>query len=70
MAIEEQKWEVSIYSNRLDWWKNNSTDLPLLLVLSWCLFSIPAKQTQSEQMYSSAGQILAETLNRLNLDNL
>lgn len=70
MAAKEQRGEVTTYGNPLDWWKYNSTDVPLLSTLARHLLAIPATQAQSKQMFSSVGQIFTIKRNRLDSNNL
>lgn len=51
VALEEQRRGDTIYPIPLDWWKDNSTDFPLLSALSRRLLAIPAKQAQSERTF-------------------
>lgn len=62
-----QKGSVTIYTNRLFWWKDNFTNFPLLSTLARPLLAIPA---QSERTLSSAGQTLTTVRNRLDPNNL
>ena len=61
VVIKEQKGEVTIYGNPLEWWKDNSANIPVLSVLARRLLAIPATLAQSELAFSSAGQIPKQT---------
>ena len=70
VSTKKQKEETTIYTNRFDLWKENSTNFHLLPALARPLFTIPATQAQSERMLSSAGEIITKTLNRMDPNNL
>ena len=70
VGAQKQKGELTIYTNPLSWWKDNSTKFPLLSALSHPVLAIPATQAQSERTISSAGQILTKTRNRLDPNKL
>ena len=61
VGAQKQKGEVTIYTNRLDRWKDNSANFSLLSALARPWFVIPATQMQSEWTLSSEGQILTKT---------
>ncbi|CAN0426553.1 unnamed protein product, partial [Ascophyllum nodosum] len=54
----------------LDWWRINAVKFPLLAALARRLLTIPASQAQSERVFSSAGQIVTQTRNRLSSENV
>ena len=70
VSAKKQKGGITIYTNRFDLWKDNSTNFHLLPALPGPLLTIPATQAHSERTLSSAGKILMKTLSRLNPNNL
>jgi len=69
VPIEKQIGKLTTYANPLDWWKDNSTDFPLLSALARCFFFIQATQAQSERTLSGGGQIFLKTQNELDPNN-
>ena len=59
-----------LYPDPLDWWRINAIKFPLLAELARRLLAIPASQAQSERVFSSAGQIVTQTRNRLSSENV
>ena len=71
LAMEEaQESGKILYADPLDWWRINAVKFPLLAVLARRLLTIPVSQAQSERMFSSAGQIVTQTRNRLSPENV
>ncbi|CAM9651177.1 unnamed protein product, partial [Ascophyllum nodosum] len=54
----------------LDWWRINAVRFPLLAALARRLLTTPASQAQSERVFSSAGQIVTQTRNRLSSEKV
>ena len=71
LAMEEaQESGKILYPDPLDWWRINAVKFPLLAALARRLLTIPASQAQSERVFSSAGQIVTQTRNRLSSENV
>ncbi|CAN0442995.1 unnamed protein product, partial [Ascophyllum nodosum] len=71
LAMEEAQESGNIlYPDPLDWWRINAVKFPLLAALTRRLLTIPASQAQSERVFSSAGQIVTQTRNRLSSENV
>lgn len=71
LAMEQaQESGKILYPNPLDWWRLNAVKFPLLAALARRLLSIPASQAQSERVFSSAGQVVTQTRNRLSSENV
>ena len=71
LAMEEaQESGKILYPDPLDWWRINAVKFPLLAALARRLLTIPASQAQSERVFSSAGQIVTQTLNRLSSEKV
>ncbi|CAN0440110.1 unnamed protein product [Ascophyllum nodosum] len=64
MEVAEESGKI-LYPDSLDWWRINTVKFPLLAALARRLLAIPASQAQSERVFSSAGQIVTQTRNRL-----
>ena len=71
LAMEEaQESGKILYPDLLNWWRINAVKFPLLAALALRLLAIPASQTQSERVFSSTGQIVTQTRNRLSSENV
>ncbi|CAN0271272.1 unnamed protein product, partial [Ascophyllum nodosum] len=71
LAMEEaQESGKILYPDPLDWWRINAVKFPLLAALARRLLTILASQAQSERVFSSAGQIVTQTRNRLPSENV
>ena len=71
LAMEEAQGSGKIlYPDPLDWCRVNAVKFPLLAALARRLLAIPASQAQSERVFSSAGQIVTQTRNRLSSENV
>ena len=71
LAMEEaQESGKILYPIPLDWWRINAVKFPLLAALARRLLAITASQAQSERVFSSAGQIVTQTCNRLSSENV
>ena len=66
---ETQESGKILYPDPLDCRRINAVEFPLLAALARRLLAIPASQAQSERVFSSAGQIVTQTRNRLSLEN-
>ena len=61
--------KVSENSNPLDFWKDHAKTLPLLSQLSKKLFCILATSVPSEELFSSAAEVITDRRNRLKPSN-
>ncbi|CAN0256728.1 unnamed protein product, partial [Ascophyllum nodosum] len=69
MEVAQESGKI-LYPDPLDWWRINAVKFPLLAALARRLLAIPASQAQSERVFSSAGQIVTQTRNRLSSENV
>ena len=69
MEVAQESGKI-LYPDQLDWWRINAVKLPLLAALARRLLAIPASQAQSERVFSSAGQNVTQTRNRLSSENV
>ena len=69
MEVAQESGKI-LYPDPLGWWRINAVKFPLLAALARRLLAIPASQAQSERVFSSAGQIVAQTRNRLSSENV
>ena len=69
MEVAQESGKI-LYPDPLDWWRINAVKFPLLAALARRRLAIPASQAQSERVFSSAGQIVTQTRNRLSSENV
>ena len=69
MEVAQESGKI-LNPDPLDWWRINAVKFPLLAALARRLLAIPASQAQSERVFSSAGQIITQTRNRLSSENV
>ena len=69
MEVAQESGKI-LYPDPLDWWRINAVKLPLVAALARRLLAIPAWQAQSEPVFSSAGQVVTQTRNRLSSENV
>ena len=69
MEVAQESGKI-LYPDSLDWWRINAVKFPLLAALARRRLAIPASQAHSERVFSSAGQIVTQTRNRLSSENV
>ena len=61
---------LDIDGDPLQWWKARATQYRLLSQLARKYISVPATSVKSEEIFSTAGNILTQKCNRLLPDNV
>ena len=60
----------AVYNNPLDTWRNKAMEFPYLARVARRVLAIPARQAQTERMFSTAGLTVNKRRGSLDLENI